>query len=416
MTPLEQLSTGLLQNGLVKYLSHFKDHFRDMHLKDITMESNLPDRTVRFMGRDIINFGSDSFLGLDQDQRVKDALKSGIDRWGAHNGASRMFSSVESNVVAEQKLARWLNTETTLIYPSVTLANMGAIPALVGKQDLIVVDQHAHNSIQEGAKIAKANGTRVLLFEHCDPQSLERILKQAGNYRFALVAIDGVYSMSGVIPPLRELNQVCLENRATLYVDDAHATAVLGTQGRGTVLDAIGNYDNTLVIGSLSKGFSCLGGFIGCTEELKTLLKMRSNTFIFGGPVGPCYLDAVCTVCDILMSPEYEQLSRKLRANLNQLVMGLRGMGLEVLGGETPIVTVVVGDEEETIRAGHFLFQQGYYVQSVIFPAVPYHGGVLRIQVNSNHQPHAISGLLEGFRALKKVIQFPGQEARCDAA
>ena len=191
------------------------------------MECNNPDRVVRFMGQEIINFGSDSFLGLDQDERVKTALKNGVDRWGAHHGASRMFSSVESNVVAEDKLAQWLQIESTLIYPSVTLANMGAIPALVGKQDLIVVDQHAHNSIQEGAKIAKANGTQVLFFEHCDPFSLARILKNAGKYRHALVAIDGVYSMSGVIPPLAELNRVCLENRAVLYVDDAHATAVL---------------------------------------------------------------------------------------------------------------------------------------------------------------------------------------------
>ena len=406
MTPLESLSSALMQNGLIKFLSQFKDQYQDIHLKDMTMECNNPDRVVRFMGREIINFGSDSFLGLDQDERVKTALKNGVDRWGAHHGASRMFSSVESNVVAEEKLAKWLQIESTLIYPSVTLANMGAIPALVGKQDLIVVDQHAHNSIQEGAKIAKANGTQVLFFEHCDPFSLAKILKNAGKYRHALVAIDGVYSMSGVIPPLAELNKVCLENRAVLYVDDAHATAVMGSHGRGTVLDAIGNYNNTLVVGSLSKGFSCLGGFVGCSSELKTLLKMKSNTFIFGGPVGPCYLDAVCTVCDILSSGEYDLLAARLQRNLNHLVKGLQQMGLEVLGGQTPIVSVVVGHEEETLKAGHFLFEKGFYVQSVIFPAVPYHAGVLRIQVNSNHRVESIRGLLEAFKALKQQIAF----------
>src|SRR5207249_10923468 len=152
------------------------------------------------------NFGSDSFLGLDQDPRVKDAVVQGIAKWGTHNGASRAFASVRANAEAEEKLAEWLGTEAALIYPSVTLTNMGAIPGLVSKQDLLIVDEHAHNSIQEGAKIAKANGVRLLSFSHCDPLDLERAFREAGDYRVAVVAIDGVYSMSGQLPPLAELN------------------------------------------------------------------------------------------------------------------------------------------------------------------------------------------------------------------
>src|SRR5262249_14438834 len=169
----------------------------------------------------------------------------------------------------------------------------------------LVVDEHAHNSIQEGARIAKANGTRVLSFSHGDPAALDKVLHNAGTYRCAVVAIDGVYSMTGALPPLAELNRVAMRRDAVLYVDDAHGTGILGKAGRGTVFDALGSYDNTLVIGSLSKGFSCAGGFIGCTQEFKQLLKMRSNTYIFGGPVTPAYLEAICTVCDILNSPEY---------------------------------------------------------------------------------------------------------------
>src|SRR5262249_37746837 len=159
--------------------------------------------------------------------------------------------------------------------------NVGAIPGLVGRQDLLVVDEQAHNSIQEGAKIARANGTRVETFSHCNPVALRKVLAGADEYRVAVVAIDGVYSMSGELPPLAELNDVCRQHNAVLYVDDAHASGVIGHKGRGTVLDALGSYDNALVIGSLSKGFSCAGGFIGCTAEFKRLLKMRSNTYIF---------------------------------------------------------------------------------------------------------------------------------------
>ena len=189
------------------------------------------------------------------------------------------------------------------------------------------------------------------------------------------------------------------------------APASSAGKGRGTVFDALGSYDNTLVIGSLSKGFSCAGGFIGCTQEFKRLLKMRSNTYIFGGPVVPPYLEAVCVVCDILASDEYEMLRARLDRNLSLLVRGLKALGLVVSGGVTPIVSVLAGDEEDTLNGGQFLFEKGYYVQSVTFPAVPYHAGVLRIQVNANHLTESILGLLDAMKALKETIKLPTTEA-----
>lgn len=415
--PMQNLANGLHQNGMVRFIEHFAELFAGSHLKDLVMEEIGPGREMVVAGRRVVNFGSDSFLGLDQDPRVKQAVVDGTRTWGTHNGASRAFASVRANEVAEEKLAQWLGTEAVLIYPSVTLANMGAIPGLVGRQDVLVVDQQAHNSIQEGAKIAKACGVPVLAFSHCDPHALDEVLRNAGPYRCALVAIDGVYSMSGALPPLAALSEVAGRNNAVLYVDDAHGTGVLGPHGRGTVLDALGTYENTFVVGSLSKAFSCLGGFIGCTHEFKRLLKIRSNTYIFGGPVAPPYLEAVCTVCDILMSPEYAELSRRLRRNMVRLTMGAAGLNLTVLGGQTPIISILVGDEEETLKAGYFLFEQGYYVQSVTFPAVPYHAGVLRIQVNANHQPEAIDGLIKALAALKRAIPLPTpQQASQQAA
>ena len=408
-SPMQHLTTVLRQNGLIRFLEHFAELFPTTHLKDLVVDRMEPDRTIEVDDKTVINFGSDSFLGLDQDPRVQQAIRDGVMKWGAHNGASRAFASVRANTEAEDLLAEWLGTEATLIYPSVTLANLGAIPGLVGRPDVIVMDENAHNSMQEGARIAKANGVRVEMFSHCDPRALANVLDNCGEYRVAVVALDGVYSMSGELPPLKELNEVALKRKAILYVDDAHGTGVIGHRGRGTVLDALGNYDNTLVVGSLSKGFSCMGGFIGCSQEMKRLLKMRSNTYIFGGPVPPPYLEAVCTVCKILMSEEYDVLRSRLDRNLHDLTSGLRALGLSVLGGQTPIVSVLVGDEEDTLNAGSFLFDQGYYVQSVTFPAVPYHAGVLRIQVNSNHTPQAIAGLLNAIGALSRKIALPGQ-------
>src|SRR5439155_13181126 len=260
-------------HGLVRFLEHFAEQFPTTHLKDVVVDELGAHRTMCVGGRRVTNFGSDSFLGLDQDARVQEAVVRGVRKWGTHNGASRAFSSVRANAEAEDRIAAWLGTEAALIYPSVTLANMGAVPGLVGRRDLLVVDEQAHNSIQEGAKIARAGGVRVLSFSHCDPADLGQVLRGAGEYRVALVAIDGVYSMSGQLPPLHALNEVARRYNAVLYVDDAHGTGVLGRQGRGTVLDALGDYDNTFVVGSLSKAFSCAGGFIGCTEQFKLLLK-----------------------------------------------------------------------------------------------------------------------------------------------
>lgn len=410
-SPLDNLARVLGQNGLVRYFEHFAREFPDIHLKDVVVDELGPHREMRVGGRTVINFGSDSFLGLDQDPRVQEAIREGVRKWGSHNGASRAFSSVRSNEEAEAKLADWLGTEDTLIYPSVSLANLGALPGIVGRKDLLILDEHAHNSMQEGAKIAQANGARLATFSHSDPADLERVFDDAGEYRLGVVAIDGIYSMSGALPPLADLNEVCLRRNAVLYVDDAHASGVLGKNGRGTVFDALGSYDNALVVGSLSKGFSCFGGFIGCPREFKQLLKFRSSTFIFGGPVPPPYLDAIVTVCDILTSREYDEIRGRLMRNLQQLTDGAANLGLVVLGGLTPIISILVGDEETTLRAGHFLFEEGYYVQSVCFPAVPYHAGVLRIQVNANHLTEQIDGLIEALDRLKCQMTLPEAEA-----
>ncbi len=411
-SPMQNLAQALRQHGLVRFVEHYAQAFPDAHLKDLVVDHLGPHREMDVGGRQVINFGSDSFLGLDQDPRVHAALVQGVANWGTHNGASRAFASVRANELAEEKLAAWLGVEAVLIYPSVTLANVGAIPGLVSRRDLLVIDEHAHNSMQEGAKIAQANGARVEPFSHCDPADLERVLTSCAPYRVALVAIDGVYSMSGALPPLRALNDVCKRHNAVLYVDDAHGTGVLGTKGRGTVRDALDGYDNTLVVGSLSKGLSCFGGFVGCPQEFKRLLKIRSNTFIFGGPVPPPYLEAICTVCDILDSDEFDAIMARLHGNLARLIGGLHNLGLVVLGGQTPIISVLVGDEDMTLRAGKFLFEQGFYVQSVTFPAVPYHAGVLRIQVNANHRPEAIDALVRAMGLLKSRYALPGEAER----
>ena len=407
LTPLKHLANSLRQSSLIKFYESIIERYGELHLKELSFDEVGPNREMTVGGQRLVNFGFDSFLGLDQDPRVCEALIRGSREWGTQFGASRAFASCGIETALEEKIARWMGTEAAMIFPSVTLTNIGVLPGLVGPQDVIAVDEYAHNSIHEGTKIAKANGTRVLPFKHNDPADLERVLTAAEPYRSAVIAIDGVYSMSGVVAAMPELNAVALRHRAVLYVDDAHATAVLGERGIGTVLESLGSYDNTIVVGCLSKACSVFGAFVACTAEFQRLLKMRSSTYIFGGPVPPPYLEAASTVIDILSSDDYVELRARLDRNVRQVIEGLNDLKLTVMGGLTPIITVLVGDEEDTFKAGHFLYEGGYYVQSVTFPAVPYHSGVLRIQVNSNHHPDAIEGLLAAFAELKCVVNLP---------
>jgi glycine C-acetyltransferase len=415
-SPMQNVVQSLRQSKLVRFYDSVTERFGAIHLKQLTVAEVGPNREMRIDGHDLINFGFDSFLGLDQDSRVKEALVRGAREWGTQFGASRAFASCQIEADLEEKIAHWMGTEAAMIFPSVTLANMGALPGLVEPQDLIVLDEFAHNSLVEAAKIARANGVRVVSFSHNDPAALEQKLIESRPYRLAIIAIDGVYSMSGAIADMVGLNAVAKQNDAVLFVDDAHATAVLGEHGRGTVLQTLGSYDNTIVVGCFSKACSVFGAFIGCTRELQRVLKFRSTTYIFGGPVPPPYLEALSTVIDILSSDEYALLRGQLDRNVERMVSGLRQHDLVILGGNSPIVSILVGDEEDTFRAGKFLFDHGFYVQSVAFPAVPYHAAVLRVQVNANHSTAAIDGLVEAFGELRAVVDLPRGTAHLEAA
>ena len=317
-----------------------------------------------------------------------------------------MFYSVQANEAAERKLAQWLGVEATLIYPSVTLANMSLLPGLVGKGDVLAVDRLAHHSIHEGAKIAHDNGADVQGFAPATGEVLQSVL-QGRPHGNCVVAVDGVYSMQGTTPPLRELDAVARAQGGVMYIDDAHGTGTFGDHGRGMAMRELGRLNDVIMVGSLSKAFSCMGAFVTCTEELKLLLKMSSGTYVFGGPVPPPYLEAVCTVCDILMSDEYETIIGRLRQRIRRLVDGLRALDLMVLGNDSAIISVLVKDRALAMHAGRYVFDRGFYVQSVTYPAVPVNNAVLRIQANANHPMDAVEGLIEAMADARDALKLP---------
>src|ERR1700722_3394654 len=209
--PLDNLIESLSETGMTRFFRRMFDEFPDLLMKDMTVEAVRPDRMIRIRGKWVRNFGSDSFLGLDQDPRLKEAIERRVREGGTHNGTSRAFSSIAPNIEVEEKIAAWQGTEAALLYPSVTLANMGALPGLVTRHDVVVADQFAHNSIEEGTRLAKARGVRTAKFRHNRVDELYRTLRELRPFRHALVAVDGVYSMSGELPPLAEFQKVARE-------------------------------------------------------------------------------------------------------------------------------------------------------------------------------------------------------------
>lgn len=408
--PVAQLIQRLSSDRGTRFFLTMNERFRDIHLKNLRFDSANDQRQITVDGRLLLNFGSDSFLGLDRDPRVIEALTDGAQRWGAHSGASRAFYSYEINVEAERRLARWLGVEDTLILPSTTLINLGVLPAIADHGDLLVVDRLAHNSVQEGAKLAHEGGALVETLHPAIPDVLDDLLSRHPNRAGKVVALDGVYSMTGAILPLRQFDAVARRHGGILYIDDAHGTGLLGECGRGAAFRELGSLRGSLVIGSLSKAFSCMGAFVTCTPDLKLLLQMKSGPYIFGGPVPPPYLEAICTVCDILESPDYERLRGRLFELIRRLVTGAQSLGYRVLGGQSPIVSLAIGDIGRTLALGRALFDRGYYVQSVAFPAVPFNESLVRIQVNANHEPAQIDGLLNALADAEQSIAPPKRQ------
>ncbi len=405
---LAPLKARLRQDKFVRLMFEMERRYPGAHLKLLLADELTDRRRLRVGSRQLWNFGSDSFLGLDRDRRVQAAIADALPRWGTHNGASRAFSSVALCEQAERRLARWLGVADTLIFPSVTLANIGLLPALAGAGTLLAVDRRAHQSVQQGATLAAANHGVVRRELHpCTGAALRELL-HAEAPPTCLVATDGVYSMAGTSPPLADLDRAARDHGGTLYVDDAHGAGVFGPRGRGAAAAALPSLRSAVVVGSLSKAFSALGAFVTCDAELKLYLQMRASTVIFGGPVPPPYLAGICAACDIIDSPEGDALRARLRRLTARLVNGIRELGLAVEGGgESPIVSVRAGAIANVRQAGRWLFDRGFHVQSAHYPAVSPRGSLLRIQVNANHPDEAIDALLNALADLRHAFALP---------
>jgi glycine C-acetyltransferase len=346
---------------------------------------------VELDGRPVISLSSNDYLGLTHHPRMKDAAERAVREYGAGSGAVRTIAGTMTlHEALEAELAAFKHTEAVLTFQSGFTANTGVIPAITDERDLIVSDQLNHASIIDGMRLSKAPRK---VYPHADVDGLRNVLREASTrgredaghegepFRLILVVTDGVFSMDGDIAPLPGIVEAAEEVGAAVFVDDAHASGVLGRNGRGSV-DHFGLHGRVAIqVGTLSKAVGVLGGYVAGSAALREWLTQRARPFLFSTSHPPAVVEA-CREAVRIMQDEPELLDR-LWANTKRFKSELRRLGFDTGRSETPITPVIVGQSEAAIRFSERLLEEGVFATSVVYPTVALDGARLRTIVTA---------------------------------
>jgi len=363
-------------------------------------------RRVRIGGRTVVMAGSNNYLGLTHDPRVIEAAQRAIGRFGSGCTGSRFLNgTLTLHEELEERLARFLRMEACITSGTGYQTNVGALYALAGREDVIFGDRDNHASIIDGCQLSFA---KHLKYRHNDVDDLGRLLRDTplseGGAR--LVVTDGVFSMLGDLAPLPSLLPLAHEHGARVMVDDAHAIGVLGAGGRGTG-EHFGVHDQVdLISGTFSKSLACLGGFVAGPRVIVELLKHTSRSVIFSASMTPASVATVLACLDIVeREPERRE---KLWKNVHRMKRGFQEMGLEVIDGGSPILSVVIGEDRATMEFNRLLFQEGVFVNPVIPPAVPQGMSLLRTSYMATHTEEDLDAVLKAFRRVSEQLRILG--------
>ena len=346
--------------------------------------------TCEIDGREVISFSSNDYLGLTHHPRLREAALEAVRDFGVGSGAVRTIAGTMSlHEQLERDLADFKGVEATLVFGSGFSTNTGVLPVVAGAADLIVSDALNHASIIDGVRLSKA---RRQVFPHKDVEALRQTLAAAraeGNpdtgepYRSILVVTDGVFSMDGDIAPLPGIVEAAEAHGAAVFVDDAHASGVLGRNGRGTIdhFDLHGRV--AIQVGTLSKAVGVLGGYVAGSKALRELLTQRARPFLFSTSHPPAVAAACIAALEVMQ--QEEGLFERLWANTRRFKAELQRLGFDTGVSETPITPIMVGDGEAAIRFSDRLFEEGIFATSVVFPTVAIDAARLRTIVTAAH-------------------------------
>ena len=397
-------------------LEALRAHSLDRHLRE-SESAQGPDIKVAGVGRDgrarrLVNFSSNDYLGLANDTRLREAAIAAIGEFGVGAGASRLISGTQSpHVRLESALAKWKGTEAALCFSSGYAAAIGAIPALVGKNDVIVLDKLCHASLIDGAKLS---GAIVRVFPHNHLGKLESHLEWARREhagRRILIVTESVFSMDGDRAPLRDLVELKKRFGALLMLDEAHAVGVIGPSGRGLVAAENLNDDVDVQMGTLSKALGASGGYICGSRNLIEWLINRARSFIYSTAPSPVIAAAAMAAVEFLSSPEGEERGLLLwkRINLMRELLLSNALAKKAISYQLSAISSndgsaifpwIVGDEQAALDLAAALQTEGFLVPAIRYPTVPKGTARLRITVTASHEENQIRSLCGAIKRL----------------
>jgi len=371
-----------------------------------------PGPVVEMDGRERITLGSNNYLGLTTDARVKQASRDALEAYGTGLTGSRfMNGTTPLHLELERELADWMDTEQALVYTTGYQANVGAVATLLGPEDTVICDRGDHASILDAVSMARA---RIRPFGHNRLDKLERMLSRAeGDGGGVLVVVDGVFSMEGDLAPVPDIVALCSEHGARLMVDEAHGVGTIGENGTGAC-EAFGVADQVdLRMGTFSKSLASCGGFIAGPADVIDFLRVSSRAFMFTAAAVPAAVGATLGALRIVRSQEGRELMSRTRDNARYLRSGLAERGFDVIAsskgrdGEeliTPIVPVLIGDDWQAVLFWKALYDEGVYTNVALYPAVARGGALLRTSVMATHEREHLDRALEAFERVSDQL------------
>jgi len=339
------------------------------------------DTEVIIQGRKLLMFGSNSYMGLTNHPKVKEAAKKAIDRYGSSCSGSRFLNGTSQlHIELEERLADHVGKESALIFTTGFQTNLGTVASLTGRSGVIILDELDHASIIEGSRLSFS---KVLKFAHNDMKDLEEILQSVQAEKIKMIVIDGIFSMEGDICNLPEITRLANKYEALVMVDDAHALGVIGEMGKGTANHFGLTEQVDIIMGTFSKSLASVGGFIASTAETVNYLKHHSRPMIFSASIPPSAVAAALAALEIIQSEPERQES--LWANTAYIANALQELGFDTNTSETPIIPIYIRDNYLTFQFTQRLFEEGIFVNPVVSPAVKSDSSLIRLSIMATH-------------------------------
>ncbi len=355
------------------------------------------DAEVVINGKPVIMIGSNNYLGLTSHPRVKEAAIKAIEKYGSGCAGSRFLNgNLEIHEELETKLARFFRKEAALVFATGYQTNLGTISALIGRNDIAILDKYNHASIIDGCRLSFG---QVKKYRHNDMKDLEKVLEGIKG-KGKLIIVDGVFSMEGDIADLPSIVKLAKAYGARVMVDDAHGVGVLGGGGRGTAEHFGLENEVDLIMGTYSKSLAAIGGFIAGSRDVVNFIKHTGRSMIFSASLPPALVASVSTALDII--EEQPQLRAQLWKNTHKMLRGYKELGFDTGTSETPIVPIIIGDSIKTFEMCKLLFENGVFVNPIVSPATPPGRELLRTSYMATHREEQLDKVLGAFEKVGK--------------